>query len=246
MLSNNPLRFRQFFATVSVPCPYLPMRTEQKLVVELRSADTAGLHTELSRAGFRRSHHLAYRPACRGCNACVPVRINVNGFRPTRSLKRTWRNFAHLTASFHRPAPTDEHFALFRRYVATRHSESEMALMEHGDFASMLQDSPVDTLVMSLRDEEGKLVAACLCDRLEDGISAVYSYFEPFAKGSLGSHIIMRLVQAMAAAGKPYVYLGYWIDGSETMAYKSRFPGVEGLTGGRWQPLPRPAAAPPA
>ena len=238
MLSNNPLRFRQFFATVSVPCPYLPMRTEQKLVVELRSADVTGLHTELSRAGFRRSHHLAYRPACRGCNACVPVRINTRGFKPTRSLKRTWRNFSHLHASFHRPVASDEHFALFSQYVGVRHGESEMALMEHDDFASMLQDSPVDTLVMSLRDEDNNLVAACLCDRLDDGISAVYSYFDPYAKGSLGSHIIMRLVQAMSATAKPHVYLGYWIDGSETMAYKSRFPGVEGLIDGRWQPLP--------
>ena len=238
MLSNNPLHFRQFFATVSVPCPYLPMRTEQKLVVELRSTDIADLHTELSRAGFRRSHHLAYRPACRDCNACVPVRINTAGFKPTRSMKRTWRNFEHLRASFHRPVASDEHFALFQRYVGLRHSESEMALMEHDDFAAMLQDSPVDTLVMSLRDENERLVGACLCDRLNDGISAVYSYFDPLVKGSLGSHIIIRLVQAMAAAGKPHVYLGYWIDGSETMAYKSRFPGVEGLIDGRWQPLP--------
>ncbi len=237
MLTNNPLRFRQFFATVSVPCPYLPMRTEQKLVIELRAADTARLHTELARAGFRRSHHLAYRPACRACNACVPVRIDTQRFQPTRSLRRTWRNFQHLTASFHPPAADDEHFALFRRYVNTRHRESEMALMEQEDFASMLQESPVETQVMSLRDEDGTLIAACLCDRLNDGISAVYSYFDPQAKGSLGSHIIMRLVHAMAAAGKPNVYLGYWIHGSETMAYKSRFPGVEGLIGGAWRPL---------
>ena len=237
MLTNNPLRLRQFFATVSVPCPYLPMRTEQKLVIELRAANLPDLHTELSRAGFRRSHHLAYRPACRGCNACVPVRIDTRAFTPTRSLKRTWRNFQHLEATFHRPVPDDEHFALFSRYVQTRHGESEMAMMQHDDFAAMLNDSPVDTMVMSLRDEHGVLVAACLCDRLNDGISAVYSYFDPDAKGSLGSHIVMRLVQAMTAISKPYVYLGYWIDGSSTMAYKSRFPGVEALAGGHWAPL---------
>ena len=240
MLTNNPLRLRQFFATVSVPCPYLPMRTEQKLVIELRAVNVADLHTELSRGGFRRSHHLAYRPACRGCNACVPVRINTRAFVPTRSLKRIWRNFQHLNATFHRPAD-EEHFALFRRYVRARHNESEMARMEQSEFAAMLHDSPVDTMVLSLRDDDGRLVAACLCDRLNDGISAVYSYFDPDVKGSVGSHIIMRLVQAMAAISKPHVYLGYWIDGSETMAYKSRFPGVEALTEGHWSPLKVPA-----
>ena len=241
MLSNNPLRLRQFFATVSVPCPYLPMRMEQKLVIELRAANVSDLHTELSRAGFRRSHHLAYRPACRGCNACVPVRIDTRAFTSTRSLKRTWRNFQHLHASFHRPAADAEHFALFSRYVRTRHGDSEMAMMEESDFTGMLHYSPVDTMVLSLRDDDGKLVAACLCDRLNDGISAVYSYFDTDVKGSLGSHIIMRLVQAMGAVSKPYVYLGYWIDGSATMAYKSRFPGVEGLVDGHWSPLKKPA-----
>jgi arginyl-tRNA--protein-N-Asp/Glu arginylyltransferase len=237
MQSQNPLRLRQFFATISVPCPYLPMRSEQKLVIELRATNLGAMHTQLSRAGFRRSHHLAYRPACRGCQACVPVRIDANRFVPTRSLRRTWRTFAHLSATFHRPVADAEHFALFQRYVSTRHADSEMAMMEEGDFAAMLHDSPVDTVVMSLRDGDGVLIGACLLDRLQDGLSAVYSYFDPAAKGSLGSHIVMRLVQATAASGKPYVYLGYWIDGSDTMAYKSRFPGVEALTAGRWAPL---------
>ncbi len=238
MHQSNTNRLRQFFATVAVPCPYLPMRSEQKLVIELRGPNQAELHTELSRAGFRRSHHLAYRPACRGCQACVPVRINAADFMPTRSLRRTWRAFEHLEAEFHRPTATPEHFELFRRYVLARHGDSEMALMEHSDFASMLQDSPVDTAVMSLRDKDGTLIGACLCDRLGDGISAVYSYFEPGAKGSVGSHIIMRLVEAVRAEAKPYVYLGYWIDGSQTMAYKRRFPGIEALIGGQWQALP--------
>jgi arginine-tRNA-protein transferase len=234
----NPLRLRQFFATVAVPCPYLPMRSEQKLVIELRSNNLGELHTDLSRAGFRRSHHLAYRPACRGCQACVPVRINTANFKPTRSLRRSWKAYEDLKPRFERPRATPEHFSLFRRYVRARHSESEMALMEHGDFAAMIENSPVDTLLMSLRHAEGRLIAACLCDRLGDGISAVYSYFEPDLKGSLGSHIVMRLVQAVQNAQQPhYVYLGYWIEGSQTMAYKRRFPGLEALTNGVWQPL---------
>jgi arginine-tRNA-protein transferase len=246
MQQFNPHRLRQFFATVSVPCPYLPMRSEQKLVMELRAGNMSDLHTNLSRAGFRRSHHLAYRPACSGCQACVPVRINADAYAPTRSMRRVWRNFSHLHARFGAPIADAEHFALFSRYVRARHGESEMAMMEEADFISMVQDSPVNTVLLSLRDDQGKLVAACLCDRLGDGISAVYSYFDPEAKGSLGSHIVLRLIDAMQAEDdKPNIYLGYWIDGSQTMAYKRRFPGIEALTGGRWQPLP-PASSPTA
>jgi leucyl-tRNA---protein transferase len=239
-MQHNGPRFRQFFATVPVPCPYLPMRAEQKLVIELRSGSNTELHTELSRAGFRRSHHLAYRPACRGCQACVPVRINSANFGLSRSFRRIWRTHQHLISSFEMPRPDGEHFALFQRYVRSRHPDSEMAMMAADDFASMLLDTPVDTAVLSLRDSAGRLVAACLCDHLTDGISAVYSYFDPEEKGSLGSHIVMRLVEAVRKDNRPYVYLGYWIDGSETMAYKNRFPGVEALKGGRWQPLASP------
>ena len=233
-----PNRLRQFFATIQAPCPYLPMRTEQKLVMELRGPDLMHLHTDLSRAGFRRSHHLAYRPACQNCQACVPVRIDTNAFAYSRSMRRIWRHQRHLVARFVPPVPDAEHFALFQRYVTARHGNSEMAQMDRPDFESMVSDSPVDTWLLELRDPDSNtLVGACLCDRLGDGISAVYSYFEPDAKGSLGSHIVLRLIEAMREAGKPYVYLGYWIDGSLTMAYKRRFPGIEALTHGQWQAM---------
>ncbi|MCA8929885.1 MAG: arginyltransferase, partial [Alphaproteobacteria bacterium] len=226
----HPSRLRQFFATIQVPCPYLPMRTEQKLVMELRGPDLLPLHTDLSRAGFRRSHHLAYRPACQNCQACVPVRINTERFEDTRSMRRIRRDHGHLVARFVLPVPDAEHFALFRRYVRARHNDSEMAQMDRSDFEAMVTDSPVDTQLLELRHPETHaLIGACLCDRLGDGVSAVYSYFEPDAKGSLGSHIVLRLVEAMRAAGKPHVYLGFWIDGSQTMGYKRRFPGVEAL-----------------
>lgn len=237
-----PTRLRQFFATIQTPCPYLPMRTEQKLVMELRGPDLMQLHTELSRAGFRRSHHLAYRPACHGCQACVPVRINTEAFHYSRSMRRVWRQHSDLVAGFVPATPDAEHFALFQRYVTARHGESEMAQMDRAEYESMVSDSPVDTWLLELRDPETQaLVAACLCDRVGDGISAVYSYFEPDTKGSLGSHVVLRLVEAMRQARKPYIYLGYWIDGSQTMAYKRRFPGVEALVRGQWQPLlPKP------
>mgnify|MGYP006242854475 FL=1 len=214
------------------------MRSEQKLVMEIRPGGIAQLHTDLSRAGFRRSHHLAYRPACQGCQACVPVRINAHAHTPSRSMKRIWRNFAYLRASFGPPIATSEHFALFNDYVKTRHGGSEMAMMDQTDFAAMVEDSPVQTKLLSLRDQDGKLVAACICDQLGDGLSAVYSYFDPAAQGSLGSHIVLRLVEAAREQGNDaYVYLGYWIDGSQTMAYKRRFPGIEALIDGVWRPV---------
>jgi leucyl-tRNA---protein transferase len=240
-------RIRQFFATIQVPCPYLPERTEQKLVLELRGHDLAGLHTNLSRAGFRRSHHLAYRPACQACNACVPMRVNTESFHYSRSMRRIWRHQEHLIARFVPPSADAEHFALFQRYVQTRHGDSDMAQMDRAEFSSMMIDSPVDTWVLELRDPETHaLVAACLCDRLGDGVSAVYSYFEPDSKGSIGSHIVLRLIEAMRKVGKPYVYLGFWIDGSQTMTYKRRFPGVEALKDGEWQPMPRQLSDKPA
>jgi len=244
MNRSLPNKFRQFFATIQVPCPYLPERTEQKLVMELRGLELMELYTDLSRAGFRRSHHLAYRPACRNCQACVPVRIDTSAFVYTRSMRRIWRHHRQLIANFVPPIADAEHFALFQRYVTTRHGDSDMAQMDRAEFDSMVRDSPVDTWTLELRDPAtDALVAACLCDRLGDGVSAVYSYFEPDAKGSLGSHVVQRLVEAMRTAGKPYVYLGFWIDGSQTMAYKRRFPGIEALTHGRWQALP-PQTAP--
>ena len=111
-------------------------------------------------------------------------------------------------------------------------------MMDQTDFAAMVEDSPVQTKLLSLRDQDGKLVAACICDQLGDGLSAVYSYFDPAAQGSLGSHIVLRLVEAAREQGNnAYVYLGYWIDGSQTMAYKRRFPGIEALIDGVWRPV---------
>ena len=207
-------------------------------MIELRGADPTALHTELSRAGFRRSRHLAYRPTCRGCRACVPVRIVVEHFTPNRTLRRERRrHHGELRRSFGPALADGEHFDLFRRYVRHRHAESEMALMQRPEFVEMLEETPVRSALMSLRTPDGRLVAACLCDRLGDGVSAVYSYFEPEAPGSLGSHIVWHLVEAMQGAGRPHVYLGYWVDGSHTMAYKRRFAGLEALIDGAWRPI---------
>jgi arginine-tRNA-protein transferase len=238
--------FQQFFATASVPCPYVPGRAERKLIVELTGRGAPVFYNELSRAGFRRSHRFAYRPACRSCAACVPVRIAVERFADTRSTRRV-RN---LNAGTHSgadrtlaglllaPRATAEQFDLFAAYQRSRHRDSDMAAMSYADYRGMVEDSAVRTAIVELRDKAGGLVAVSLIDRLDDGISAVYSFFDP-AQGrrSLGTWSILWLVEECRREGLPYVYLGYWIAESPKMAYKARFPALERLADGRWVPF---------
>jgi leucyl-tRNA---protein transferase len=249
----------QFFATAPVVCPYVPGRAERKLIVELDGHNAAPIYDDLSRAGFRRSHHFAYRPACRDCAACVPVRIVVERFRDTRWTRRVRNANRDLSAVLTPPRATPEQFRLFLAYQRARHGDSEMATMGYRDYRGMVEASPVRTEVAEFRDCAGTLLAASLIDRLDDGVSAVYSCFDPGeSKRSLGSWSILWLVEDCRRRGAPFVYLGYWIADSPKMAYKARFPALECLTAGGWTdfaevssdacPRPwrddRPAAAP--
>lgn len=230
---------RQFFATVPVPCPYLPNHAEQKLVIELKGRDPETLYQELARAGFRRSHGLAYKPACKGCGACVPVRIAVSRFEPTRSLRRVARRNADLAVTLAPPRVSEEQFRLFRRYLDARHSAGGMAQMTYDDYRSLIEQTAVRTALAEFRDPAGTLLAGCLVDRLPDALSAVYSFFAPErANTSLGTYMILAMIDEARRRGLSFVYLGYWIQGSETMHYKRRFPALEGLTAGAWTPLP--------
>jgi arginyl-tRNA--protein-N-Asp/Glu arginylyltransferase len=232
----------QFFATSPVACPYIPGLAERKLIVELAGSTAADFFDDLSRAGFRRSHRYAYRPACRGCTACVPVRIAVERFADTRSTRRIRNVNRDLGASLIEGRATHEQFRLFAAYQRARHGDSEMASMNYADYRGMVEDSPVRTRLVELRDPQG-LVAVSLIDLLDDGVSAVYSFFDPRqARRSLGSWCILWLVAESRRRGRPYVYLGYWIGESEKMAYKARFPALERLTPQGWQDfdMPRP------
>jgi arginine-tRNA-protein transferase len=238
--------FHQFFATAAVPCPYLPGRAEKKLIVELAGRAAPALYDELSRAGFRRSHGFAYRPACRACAACVPVRIAVDRFVHTRSTRRV-RNLnagqnaeagGGLAGVMLAPRATAEQFGLFLAYQRSRHRDSDMAAMSYGDYHAMVEDSAVRTAIVETREPQGALVAVSLVDRLDDGISAVYSFYDPAKERlSLGTWSILWLVEECRRAGLPYVYLGYWIAESPKMAYKARFPALERLTDGAWTPF---------
>jgi arginyl-tRNA--protein-N-Asp/Glu arginylyltransferase len=229
---------QQFYRTAALPCPYLPGRIERKLVTELVGREAPSFYNDLSRAGFRRSHHLAYRPACAGCAGCVPVRIPVRDFTPTRSLRRIRNANRDLQARVVEPRATAEQFRLFARYQRSRHAESDMATMTFGDYRAMIEDSPVATRLVELRGPDGALQGACLVDLLDDGLSAVYSFYaaeEP--KRSLGTLLILALVDEAHCRRLPYVYLGYWIDDSPKMAYKARFRPLEGLDPRGWQRL---------
>ena len=228
----------QFFATGSVACPYVPGRAERKLVVELTGRAAALFYDDLSRAGFRRSHRYAYRPACRLCEACVPVRIAVERFAHSRSTRRV-RNLNAATTGQMRPArATPEQFRLFLAYQRSRHRDSDMAAMTYGEYRTMLEDTAVRTVTAEFRDAAGALVAVSLLDRLDDGFSAVYSFYDPERpRQSLGTWSILWLVEECARAGLPYLYLGYWIGESEKMAYKARFPALERLVGAEWLPF---------
>jgi arginine-tRNA-protein transferase len=231
----------QFFATSPVACPYVSGRAERKLIVELDGAAAASVYDDLSRAGFRRSHHFAYRPACRNCAACVPVRIAVDHYRDTGWTRRIRNANRDLSADLAPARATPEQFRLFLAYQRARHGDSEMASMSYRDYRGMVEDTPVRTQVAEFRDAAGELAAASLIDRLDDGISAVYNFFDPARpRRSLGSWSILWLVDECRRQGELFVYLGYWIAESPKMAYKARFPALERLTAAGWAALRPP------
>lgn len=221
------------------PCPYLPGRRERKVITELAGTEATTHYTTLSRAGFRRSHEYAYRPACSGCSACVPVRVKATDFMASASLRRVARRNLDLKATDRAADATREQFALFSRYVRGRHGDGEMADMNLRDYYGMVQHSRIETRMVEFRDVGGNLVAACLFDRLDDGLSAVYSFFDPDIEGrSLGNYMVLWLIEAASDRGLPYVYLGYWIADSPKMAYKRRFRPFEALGETGWETAP--------
>lgn len=219
-----------------MPCPYLPDRMERKLVTRLAGPEAAKNFHLLSRAGFRRSHSIAYRPACIGCQACVPVRVVARHFNPGRSLRRIEARNADLTAAILPARGTSEQFQLFQGYLDGRHNDGEMAGMSLADYRSMVEDTPVDSRIVEFRDGAHRLMACVLTDWSADGISAVYSFFDPDQPArSLGSYMIIWLVREAVRNGLPYVYLGYWVGGSRKMGYKTRFRPIEGFGPTGWR-----------
>jgi arginine-tRNA-protein transferase len=168
----------------------------------------------------------------------VPVRIDAGNFQPSRNLRRISNANADLAVHEQRSVATREQYDLFARYLASRHGDGEMADMDFDNYQAMVDDTALHTSLVEFRDPEGALVAACLTDWLIDGPSAVYSFFDPaLGRRSLGSYMILWLVEAARARGLPYVYLGYWVEGAEKMDYKRRFRPLQGLQGGKWREI---------
>ncbi len=229
---------QHFYRTSTLPCPYLPAQSERKLITELTGRDARALYDDLCRAGFRRSHHLAYRPSCAGCNACVPVRVAVERFEDGRSSRRIRKANADLTGGPVGLRATAEQYRLFARYERSRHADSEMAAMTFGDYRAMIEDSAIETRLIEFRDADRTLVGGCLIDVVDDGYSAVYSFFEPTSmRRSLGTFMVLWLIDDARAEGLPYIYLGYWIAESDKMSYKTRFRPLEALGENGWQPF---------
>lgn len=227
-----------FYTTTPLPCPYLPGRTERKIVTELTGPDSEALHDRLSRAGFRRSHNIAYSPVCPGCRACVPIRVRAADFEASRTQRKIAARNADLDV---RPVParaTAEQFALFQNYQQMRHPGGDMAAMGFYDYRAMVEDTPITTGIVEFRDRHGRLLGACLTDWLSDGLSAVYSFFAPEEeRRSLGAYAVIWLLGEALRAGLPYVYLGYWVAESRKMAYKASYRPAEVLIQGQWMAL---------
>ncbi|WGW02720.1 arginyltransferase [Tropicibacter oceani] len=229
----------QFYVTAPQPCPYLPGRMERKLFTALQGDGAQKLNDSLSRQGFRRSQNVLYRPSCSDCAACLSARIDVRRFTASRSQRRTLKKNAHLTRRATSPWATEDQYDLFRRYLDARHADGGMADMDVFEFAAMVEETPIRSRVIEYVDSTTDLLSAvCLTDMLEDGLSMVYSFYEPgLQKSSLGTWMILDHIEIAREAGLPYVYLGYWVPGSDKMGYKAQFDAVEIYRGGQWQPL---------
>ena len=234
--SNSNLHF--LYATPPMPCPYLPGRIERRVVTELSRRDSTALHDLLSQAGFRRSHGIAYAPACPNCTACQAIRVVIDGFQPTRSHRRVLKTNRTVTARMIPAVATAEQYELFIGYQRSRHRSGDMAKMDYFDYQALIEDSPVETALAEFRAADGRLIGVCLTDILGDGLSAVYSFFavdeEP---ASLGTLMVLWLIEYARVQHLPYVYLGYWIADCGKMSYKVRFRPVEVRTPQGWQPL---------
>jgi arginyl-tRNA--protein-N-Asp/Glu arginylyltransferase len=240
----------QFYLTAPSPCPYLEGQEERKVFTHLVGDRARELNDLLTHGGFRRSQSIAYRPACETCRACVSVRVVAKDFKPSRSMRRNAERNSDIIGDMRTATPTSEQYSVFRSYLDARHRDGGMADMTVLDYAMMIEDSHVDTRLIDYRPRgpdsgingrgSGQLLAVALTDVLSDGLSMVYSFFDPEeADRSLGTFMILDHIARALKMGLPYVYLGYWVPGSRKMDYKARFLPQERLLPSGWTRVDR-------
>ncbi len=240
MTKPFPTKTLRFYKTAGTPCPYLPGRRERKVFTGLDGLHAEQLHDLLTHNGFRRSQTIAYRPGCDGCEACISTRVPAARFAFTRRWRRIMGKNADIARALRPAEASEEQFRLLRRYLRARHVDGGMAAMSYGDYVAMVEETAVRTHILEYRYTEGpnrgELAAAALVDVLRDGLSLVYSYFDPDAPHrSLGHYVILDHIAQARAVGFAYVYLGYWVPGSKKMDYKASFAPLEVLLDGSWR-----------
>ncbi|MBM6595510.1 arginyltransferase [Microvirga pudoricolor] len=244
-MTSQPRDPPQFYLTSPSVCPYLPGKEERKVFTHIVGRRGRDLNEILTQGGFRRSQTIAYRPACDTCRACVSVRVLTREFEPSGNMKRVLKTNRDIIGTLVPNKPTSDQYSLFRRYLDARHTDGGMADMTVLDYSMMVEDSHVDTAIIEYRRRgidsgitgrgTGDLLAVCLTDVMSDGLSMVYSFYDPeLLDRSLGTHMILDHIERAREMGLPYLYLGYWVEGSKKMAYKARFTPQERLLAPGW------------
>jgi len=246
LLHDIPLSALQLYLTAPYPCSYLPQRMARSQVAAPSFLITSSVYSGLVQHGFRRSGTFTYRPRCDSCSACVPVRVEAALFTPSRAQRRSRQRHLGLEASLHALQDHEEYFALYQRYQATRHPNGGMENDSRGQYRNFLLHSHVDTILVEFRepfdraqDRQGVLRMVSIIDILEDGLSSVYTFYEPdLAQTSFGTYNVLWQIELCRKLQLDYLYLGYWIEASKKMAYKTNFRPLHGLIQGEWQTLP--------
>jgi arginine-tRNA-protein transferase len=242
-VNELPITTLQFYATASYACSYLPSQTARSQVATPSHLVHSDVYGDLVNAGFRRSGLFTYRPYCDHCRACIATRIPVDQFTPNRSQKRSYRRHANLQTHVLHLNYTDEHYSLYRAYQEHRHHDGDMNRDDQEQYTQFLLQSRVNSRLVEFRDgphdaEPGRLRMVSIIDVLESGISSVYTFYDTqVANASFGTYSILWQIEQVKQLKRPYLYLGYYIQGSQKMAYKTNFQVIEGLMDGRWQPL---------